>query len=223
VSVQALFLSLTAVVRPTTLAAVLAMLATRRPRQLLAAYVAAGVVFSVGVGLLVVFVLGGVADSDSLSAYRPLIDTVLGVCCLGYAALAGSGVLGRRDPAATARGAMWMRRRLRGLSPRTAGLAGILTHLPGLIYLAALNAIAGSPSGPLGHAVQVVIYNMIWFALAVVALVLSVYRPEVAQNLLERLIATVHRHQRTIVVVFFGALGAYLAVSGIVDLRADHG
>ncbi len=222
-SIQALFLSLTAVVRPTTHAAVLAMLAARRPRQLLARYIATGLVFSVGVGMLVVFVLGGVGSSDAQSVYRPIIDFVIGICCIGYAVLAASGLLRRRELAATGRGATWVQRRLDDLSPRAAGVAGILTHLPGLIYLAALNAIAGSPSGPLGHALQVVIYNVIWYTLAVVALVLSVYRPGMAQDLLERLVATVHRHQRTIVVGFFGALGAYLVVSGILDLRAAKG
>ena len=221
-SIQALFLSLTTVVRPTTLAAVLAMLAAQRPRHLLGAYIAVGLVFSVGVGLLVIFVLGGVG-SDDQPVHRPIIDIGLGVCCLGYAALAGSGLLRRREPATAGRGATWMHRRLQNLTPRDAGVAGILTHLPGLIYLAALNAISGSPSGPLGHAVQVVIYNVIWFALAVVALVLSVYRPEVAQGLLERLVDLVRRHERTLVVGLFGALGAYLVVSGIMDLRAAPG
>ena len=222
-SIQALFLSLTAVVRPSTLAAVLAMLGARRPRPLLATYITVGLVFSVGVGVLVVFVLGGVGSSDAQSVHRPVVDIVLGVCCLGYAVLAGSGVLRRREPAASGRGATWVHRRLQDLSPRAAGIAGILTHLPGLVYLAALNAIAGSQSGPLGHAVQVLVYNLIWFALAVVALVLSVYRPEVAQDLLERLVDVVRRHERTILVGFFGALGAYLVVSGILDLRAAPG
>jgi hypothetical protein len=223
VSIQALFLSLTTVVRPTSLAVILAMLAARRPRQLLAAYIAAGLVFSVGVGLLVVFVLGGVAESDTRSARRAVIDMVIGACCLGYAVLAGSGVLRRREPADPGRGATWVHRRLHDLSPSAAGMAGVLTHLPGLIYLAALNAIAGSQSGPLGHAVQVLVYNLIWYTLAVVALVLSVYRPEVAQGLLERLVDVVRQRERTILVGFFGALGAYLVVSGILDLRAAPG
>jgi hypothetical protein len=219
VSIQALFLSLTTVVRPTTLAAVLAMLAAQRPRQLLGTYIAVGLAFSLSVGLLIIFVLGDVGTDDQ-PVHRPIIDIGLGVCCLGYAVLAVSGLLRRREPANPGRGATWVHRRLQSLTPRDAGAAGILTHLPGLIYLAALNAISGSQSGPLGHAVQVVIYNVIWFTLAVVALVLSIYRQELAQDLLERLVDVVRRHERTILVGFFGALGAYLVVSGILDLRA---
>jgi spore maturation protein SpmA len=65
----------------------------------------------------------------------------------------------------------------------------------------------------------VLIYNAFWFSLPIVALVMSVYRPSVTRDLLERGTAWARRHERTIIVVFCGILGIYLMWKGIVDLR----
>jgi len=43
-----------------------------------------------------------------------------------------------------------------------AGLIGVVTHLPGRVYLAALEAVVGAAATPLGAAAQVVAYNVIW-------------------------------------------------------------
>jgi hypothetical protein len=111
-----------------------------------------------------------------------------------------------------------MRRRLQDLSPRGAATAGVLTHLPGLVYLAALNAIVGSMTGTLDGVVQVAIYNAIWFSMAVIALILSLYRPSVPRDVLDELSSWTGRHRRSINVVSFGALGGYLVVAGVVGL-----
>jgi hypothetical protein len=75
VSPEALVLALTTIVRPTSTAAVVAMLSTRRPRQLLAAYILGGLVFSLAVGMLVVVLLQGFSPASSPPAERPLIDS----------------------------------------------------------------------------------------------------------------------------------------------------
>ena len=64
-SPEAFVLALTAIVRPTSTVAVVAMLSTRRPQQLLAAYVLAGLVFSIGIGTLVVVVQQGFGTASS--------------------------------------------------------------------------------------------------------------------------------------------------------------
>ena len=71
---------------------------------------------------------------------------------------------------------------MQDLSPSRAAMAGVLTHLPGLIYLAALNAIVGDARGPLNGIVQVSIYNAIWFSMPIAVLVLSVHHPTVARG-----------------------------------------
>ena len=57
-STEALVLALTARVRPTSAAAVFAMLSTPRPQRLLVAYLVVGLGFSLAVGTLVVVLLG---------------------------------------------------------------------------------------------------------------------------------------------------------------------
>jgi hypothetical protein len=218
VSAEALLLALSTVIRPTSAAAVVAMLATPRPQRLLAAYVLAGMAWSLAVGTLVVVVLAGISNATESSAERPVLDTVLGGAALGYAAAAWIGVLPRRRADGAPSRAARMRRRLQNLSPSGAALAGVLTHLPGLVYLAALNAIVSSATGTLDSLVQVVIYNAIWFSVATTALVVSVYRPRVSRDLLERITGWVREHQRVLIVVFCGVLGTYLVASGVVGL-----
>jgi Sap-like sulfolipid-1-addressing protein len=217
VSLEALVLGLTTVVRPSSAAAVYAMLSTHRPRQLLVSYILAGAAFSLTVGVLVVVAFQSRPASSTTTAGRAVLDLVLGAAALGYAAGTWTGRLHRRsaEPAEES----WMQRRLHHLTPPVAALAGVLTHLPGIVYLAALNAIIDSASGPVDGIVQVAVYNALWFSLAIVALLVSVYRPIVFRDALERGTAWVRRHQRTIVVVFCGVLGIYLVWKGVATLR----
>ena len=227
-SPEAVLLALTAVIRPTSAAAVFAMLSSPRPQRLLVAYIVAGLGFSLAVGTLVVVLLGGLQSTRVSSEVRPLLDLVLGICALGGAVSAWIGWLPRSRPRGpverdsvegdSAEPDSWLRRRLRDLSPSGAAATGVLTHLPGLIYLAALNAIAASGSGFAGGVLQVVLYNCIWFSLAIVALVLSVYRPTVSREFLERFIAWTRKHLRVILIVSFGAVGGYLVAVGMVGL-----
>jgi hypothetical protein len=217
-SIEAVLLAVTAVVRPTTVAAVLAMLALPRPRRLLVSYLGAGMPFSIGMGTLLVLVLDGASLAGRAPDIRPIVNIAVGVCSLAYALGTASGLLPRPDPTIPGPGGERIPGRLQNLSPRNAAVIAVVTHLPGLVYIAALNAIAGSSSGPTGLVLQVVLYNVVWFVLAEAALVLSLYRPGAPQNLLERPLAAARRHRPTIVVVSFGALGAYLVLRGTIEL-----
>jgi hypothetical protein len=218
VSTEALIFAMTAVVRPTSTAALIAMLSARRPQRLLVAYIFAGLAFSIAVGVLVVVLLGGLG-SPSGSSRGPVIDTVLGLAALGYATAVGVGWLSGFHDGRVAGSSDWMRSRLQHLSPAGAAAAGVLTHLPGLVYLAALNAIAGDSTGTLDGVLQVVVYNAIWFSTAIVALVLSVNRPTAFREGLAEMGSWARRHERMIIVVLFGALGGYLLVVGLLGLR----
>lgn len=215
---EALLLALSTVVRPTTLAALFAILATRGPHRQLLAYVAAGVVFALAVGTLVVLLLAGLVSATSSSVARPILDLVLGGAALGYAGAVWAGwAPRRRERPPDSPG--WLQRRLASLTPRGAAVAGVLTHLPGLVYLAALNAIAGSTGGhPADGVLQVAVYVAIWFSLPLVALVLYARRPGLPRELLELLSGWSRRHRRVITVLFLGVLGGYLTVSGVADL-----
>ncbi len=219
-STEALVLALTGVIRPTSAAAVFAMLSTPRPQRLLVAYLVVGLGFSLAVGTLVVVLLGGLQSTRASSAVRPLLDLVLGTFALGCAVSAWIGWLPRSRPRGSAEPDSWLRRRLTDMSPSGAAVAGVLTHLPGLVYLAALNAIAAGAGGTANGVLQVVVYNGIWFSLAIVALVLSVYRPTVSREILERVISWIREHQRVITIGFFGALGGYLVVVGVLGVAS---
>ena len=219
-STEALVLALTTVIRPTSAAAVFAMLSTPRPQRLLVAYLVAGLGFSLAVGTLVVVLLGGLQSTRTSSAVRPLLDLVLGTCALGCAVSAWIGWLPRSRPRGSAEPDSWLRRRLTDMSRSGAATAGVLTHLPGLVYLAALNAIAASARGTANGVLQVVVYNGIWFSVAIGALVLSVYRPTVSRDFLERVISWTRDHQRMITTGFFGALGGYLVVVGVLGVAS---
>jgi hypothetical protein len=222
VSIEVLLLALTTVVRPTSTAALVAMLSTRTPHRLLVAYLAAGLTFSLGVGAVVVLATRGLTvGTPSAAAARPVGDIVVGVAALAYAGAVWIGWLPRRRTPAlddSVNRSSRLRGRLADPSPSTAAVAGVVTHLPGLVYLAALNAIVATASGTVDGLVQVGIYNAIWFSLAIVALVLSVRRPSLPRTLLLAARDRIGPHQRGIVVVLVGAVGCYLLVAGIVAL-----
>ena len=201
-STEALVLALSTVVRPTSAAAVFAMLSAARPTRLLLAYVVTGFLFSAGVGVAVVVLLGGWAGPDAPDQVRALVAILLGALSLGYAAGLLTGQIERRVPVGPADGPgptpdSWLGRQLADLTPARAATAGVLTHLPGLFYLAALNAI-----------------NAIWFALPAVALVLASHRPDEVQDVLRRLTDWIRSHERPILITAFGLLGGYLVVKG---------
>ena len=222
---DALVLALASVIRPLSVAAVCAMLSVARPTRLLTAYVVAGFVFSAGIGIVLVVLLCLSAGPRATDEVRAVIPFVLGAVSLGYAAGLLSGWI--QAPAPDRSGATlgpdaswWLGRQLADLSPRRAALAGVLTHKPGLFYLAALSAITNSTSSNANRVLQVVLYNAIWFAMPVAALALARRRPLELQDFLRRTIEWVWRRQREIMITAFGILGVYLIVRGVVELRS---
>jgi len=95
----------------------------------------------------------------------------------------------------------------------------VLTHLPGLFYLAALSAIINSTPSSTSRILQVVLYNAIWFAMPLTALLLATRRSDELQHFLRWITEWIWHHQREIVVTVFSFLGVYLIVRGVMDLR----
>jgi hypothetical protein len=214
VSAEALLLALSSVIRPTTLTAVYAMALARDRRRLLSAYLIAGLTFSLLVGILVVVVLKGYSESGLSTFWRAVLDVGLGAAACGFAV--GAATRRRPDSAATNRQtAAWLRHRLDNITTTRAALIGVVTHLPGLVYLAALNAIVNAAATPLGAAAQVVAYNVIWYSVAIAAFFVSVSHPAAPTDLLNRADELIRRHGRSIVVVVFGAIGVYLLWKGL--------
>ena len=92
-TIEAIILALASAVRPSTsLAAVYALLSTRRPRPLLIAFVLAGLAFSIAIGIVVVSVFHGVHVPRRDSSLVDIVDLLAGVAALGFAVGAHSGM-----------------------------------------------------------------------------------------------------------------------------------
>jgi Sap, sulfolipid-1-addressing protein len=222
-NVEALFLGLFSGLRPgTSLAAVLALLKTTQPQRPLFFFVAAGFAWSWVIGLLVVGVFHGANVAVGGSTFTAVLDVAFGAAALGFAAGLQQGWVqprrrrGSSPPVAGTDSGIG--RRLRNPSARVAAAAGVGTHLPGLIYLAALNAIASDRPGLVDAGLRVAIYDALWFLVPVASLVLVVVRPGAALAYLEDGTAWVRRHEHAVLVTGSLALGGYLLVKGMVSL-----
>ena len=138
--------------RPATAqAAVLALLRGSSPRRMLLAYCVVGFAWSLAVGVVVLTVFDGVGSQFGRrrSDFTAIFDLLAGVAALGFAAGVARGQLLQRiqDRRPASNGDSRLARRLRTPSLVDAGVAGIVTHVPGLIYLVVLNAIAAAEIG----------------------------------------------------------------------------
>lgn len=217
-SPDVIVLALASAPRPAGIAALYALLSASHPRRVLVAYLACGLAFSVAIGVLVVAVFHGAGIDYRGTDVYAAIELVGGVAALGFAAGVATGrrqlpagdERGREPPAIT--------QRLRNPSVTTASLAGVATHLPGLFYLVALNAIVAERRGLASGVAQVLLFNAIWFAAAFASVVIFLLRPGVARRMLSRVDGWARRNSRVITVVVFAGAGSYLAVRGVTGL-----
>ena len=222
-NLEALVLGLFSGLRPgTSLAAVLVLLEKPKPQRLLLLFTAAGFAWSWAIGLVVVGVFHGANVAVGGSTFTAVLDVAFGAAALGFAAGLQRGWVQptrRRSssPSATTAGSRFGRN-LRKASARDVVAAGIGTHLPGLIYLAALNAIASERPGPVDAALQVAIYDALWFLIPFASLALAVVSPGAARAYLDAATAWVLRHQHAVLVWGSLGLGGYLVVKGTVHL-----
>jgi hypothetical protein len=222
-SLEALALGLLSGLRPgTSLAALLVLLKTPEPRRPLLFFTAAGFASSWLIGVLVVWAFHGANVALGGSTFTDVLDVAFGAAALGFAAGLQRGwvqPMRRRgsDSSETGRSSR-LRRQLRDPSVRVAAAAGVGTHLPGLIYLVALNAIASGKPAVVDAGLQVAIYNALWFAVPLASLVLVVLRPGAALVYLEAATGWGVRHEHALLVWGSLALGGYLVVKGTVGL-----
>jgi hypothetical protein len=213
-STEALLLALASTVRPTSAAAVWGMLVGSRPRRLLTVYLVAGLAVSLPVGIAVVLLAGDAFTPRSRPGLRGALLILLGVAAL----LASLAVrLGWRQRVRPDRpGSAHEPRRL---TPTAAATAGVLTHLPGVFYLAALAAIAGTGAAAGGEVLQVVAYNLVWFAPAIIAVGLCLFGVIPSADRLAGPLAWARGHVDTILTVSFAVVGVWLVVKGASELR----
>jgi hypothetical protein len=206
----------------TSLAAVLALLKTSQPQRPLVFFIAAGFAWSWTIGLLVVGGLHGADRAVGGSTLAAVLNLAFGAAALGFAAGLQRGWVEprrrrRSSPSGTGT-ASRLSRRLRNPSAGVAAAAGVATHLPGLIYLVALNSIASERPGLLDAALAVAIYNALRFMVPLASLVLVLVRPGAAVVYLEAATAWVRRHEHGVLMTGSLVLGGYLVVKGTASL-----
>lgn len=168
----AILSALASTVRPTSLAAVTALLVSKRPKRLLLAYILTGFVVSVVIGVLVVTLLHQLATKHHKShAWFEL--------WLGVIALAGATLVVIRE------------RRHRENRRNT----------------------ENGERKP-----QVLVYNLIWFAMPIAALILSMVDLEDTQTRIESVASWTRRHERVIGSLLLAAVGVYLVIKALVNL-----
>ena len=221
-SPEALVLGLVSAVRAVPLAIVYAVLLTESPRRLLTAYLLAGAAISVVVGVLVVTAFGASTRSSENTAGRLIVDVVLGVVAIVWAAARGTGRLPRprrrpdRERSSVLPDALATR--LKSPTPAAMAGAGLVTNLPGLYYIAALVAVLQTHPSPVGGIAQVLVYNLLRFAVPVAVLVLVILRPDRTLELVRAVHAWGRRHATVPLVLAVGGVGIYLTGKGVLGL-----
>ena len=218
-TIEVVLLALASTVRPTSLAAVYVLVGSESPRRLMIVYISTGLVFTIAVGLLVIWAFNGVDINSGSDKTKGVAEIVAGIVVLAFAVLLRTGHFGGPHPDdAPDAPARWKTLLERRLSAGTAALDGPVTHIPGLFYLIALNVIAAhQPSIPDGL-VEVVIYNVVWFALPIGALAISVIDPPAARRVVDGLRLWTLSHAQTLLLTVSLVAGAGLVIRGVLTI-----
>ena len=204
-----------------------------QPVRLLAAFLVGGMATSIVVGFVLLEVIDGtgIATGSTGRTVRPGIDIAVGLISLALAWVAATG---RELPFAERRAARkrkreekkahedakdpWTKRMLTRDSLWLAFALGVVLDLPSVWYLAALKDIAEGQHGVTIELGQILIFNVIMFALIEVPLLCYLLAPERSAAAVGRFSAWTHSHARQIGAWVAGVVGVYLVISGIVDL-----
>ena len=218
-TVEVVLLALASTVRPTSLAAVYALVSGESPRRLMIIYITTGLTFTIAFGLLVIWAFNGVDINSGSNETKGVAEIAGGIVALIFAVLVATGHVGgpHADDAPDAPG-RWKTLLERRISADTAALAGPVTHIPGLFYLIALNVIvAHQPSIPDGL-VEVLIYNVVWFALPIGALAVCVVDPPAARRAVDALRTWTLSHTHTLLLTVSLVAGAGLLIRGLMTI-----
>lgn len=221
--IEIILLALATTIRPTSMAAVLALLSVNEPRRLMSVYVLVGLAFTVAFGLVVVFVFAWTSSGVQIHAGTDRTNGTAEI--LGGLVLIGLGVYisqRRMRPSQTDQivrpPGRWAKLRERHLTPRTAALAGPATHIPGVFYVVALSLIVANERSPVYALLDVLIYNAVWFAVAILALAICIVDPAAARSAVGRIEDWTKLHTRGLVLIVSFVLGTGLIVRGILAL-----
>jgi Sap-like sulfolipid-1-addressing protein len=215
--IELLVLALASTVRPTSLAAVSAILSHDSRRRLLVVYVAAGLAFTLAFGVVVVFALHGIHFHSGSDRTKGVADIVGGVAALLFGCAVLTGRIPRRSDHDVP-GVGWKARLDRQVTVTAAAIAGPLTHIPGLFYVIALNLIvAHNPKVP-GGLLAVAIFDAIWFALPLAALATCTVNPVAARDAVASVQRWTAQHSRALLLGTSFTVGVALVIRGALSV-----
>ncbi len=227
--VTLVLLALAAAVYPTLLAGVIVILTQPRPPRMLFGFLAGGLTISMIAGIAIVRALesSGAVDTTHHST-QPVVSIIAGALSLLVAWGIWSGAINRglrkhkrakrkRDPDAPPKPSITSRALSRG-SITMAFVAGLVLNLPGVWYLEALTEIARAMPSSASALLQLLVFNVIMFALVELPIVAYVVNPEGAASLVQRASERAHEHSREVAIGLAATVGMWLIVKGIVEL-----
>ena len=222
-TVEVIILGLFSGLRPgTSTVAVLTLLKGHKPARPLLVFTVAGLVFTWVIGALLGLAFHGAHVATGGSTLSSVLDIVLGAAAVGLALAMHRGWVNpalHRSPSARSEGrSARLMERLSNPSAGIAAAAGALTHLPGIVYLLALNAIATQKPPIVDAGLQIALYDALWLLVPIASLVLVIARPRAALLTLERATAWARSHEHAILVVGSLVIGVYWVIKGTVRL-----
>jgi hypothetical protein len=219
ITIELILLALVTAVRPTAIAAVYALVSAPSPRRLMSAYVAAGLAFTITFGLIVILAFKGIQINSGSSRTTAIAEIIGGALALVAGALVVTGRIRARAPAEEPKlSGRWSTVLDRHLTTRAAAIAGPATHIPGVFYVIALDLIVASQPRVSEAVILVVVYNAVWFAVAIVAMALCIANPATARGVIETIQSSARRHARPIILVIWFGVGSALLIRGLTAL-----
>ncbi len=221
---ELVLLALSAALYPTLLAAVVILLSQPRRFALLSAYLAGGLTVSIALGLVIV---NGLDASHTLDTSRSTLSWGADLAVGGLALLLAVALATRADqrvrkrrkvrrPAKLDEGREpWSERLLARGSVPIVFAAGLAINLPGASYLVALKDIAAGhhPGGVIVF--QILVFNLIMFALAEIPWLGLVFAPHRTDALVARMDRVLSANGRRIAIVVCAVFGLFLIARGI--------
>ena len=196
---------------PMPIIAVVALLATDHAKRNAAAFIASMVAVMLTVGVLTIFVLASKSSQTASTTAQAAVQTLAGLFFLSLVVIQW-----RAKPSDTDKPPGWMR-----LIDK-AGLSAAIIMAVVLMNYALLTAGAGlirkSGLGTSQQTQALVFFILVSASTVIAPLVLYAVRPVWAREQLGRFNGWLTRHNRAMVMIVFGVLGALFLAQGVANL-----
>jgi hypothetical protein len=217
---ELLLLAVASACWPLLLAVVIISLRAQHPVRLMASFLAAALLTTLTVGLLLVYSLRGTsATSGSRHWFGPVVQIVAGsLALLGAAFLVHRRSRPRRRPEDRAARPGWVERMLGRGAPLAFVVGVVLNIVPGFMPMVAMTNIAQMEKGVPATVALVLGFYLIMFAFVEVPLVGYVVAPQRTARLAARFNAWLGHNAPRLAIGALGLVGTYLVVRGITHL-----